>query len=131
MDPYQFISENIESVAQLKALVLLWNSRPVGWTPEDLSSRLYVPPEQALGIMRRLSRLKFISKIPEHPKRFHYFQLSAECDEMLDQIELVYRQDLVRISNLIHSKPTVAFEDPVPRSSNAEDNTTVRLRVFP
>lgn len=50
---------------------------------------------------------------------------------MLGQIELVYRQDLVRISNLIHSKPTVAFEDPVPRSSNAEDNTTVRLRVFP
>jgi hypothetical protein len=95
MDPYQFIFENIESVAQLEALVLLWNSRPVGWTPEHLSSRLYMPPERALGIMRRLSRLKFISEIPEPPKRFHYLQLSPECDEMLGQIDMVYRQDPV------------------------------------
>ena len=41
-DPYRFIHEHIDSVPHLEALILLWNSRPVGWTCDELASRLYV-----------------------------------------------------------------------------------------
>ena len=34
MNAYEFILENIDSVPQLEALVLLWNSRPVAWSCE-------------------------------------------------------------------------------------------------
>lgn len=43
MDAYEFIRQSIDSVPHLEALMLLWNSRPAGWTPEELATRLYIP----------------------------------------------------------------------------------------
>ena len=69
---YEFIYHNIDSVPHLEALVLLWNSRPVWWTCEELASRLYIPSDQVahlllreLQIMRhRPRRLKGRSRRP-------------------------------------------------------------------
>jgi sugar-specific transcriptional regulator TrmB len=104
LDPYEFIDQQIDSVPHLEALILLWNSRPVGWTAEELSSRLYLPPERAAEVLRDLQRLEIAQEIPGTPPKYSYFPRSNEQDELLHQIDVAYRRDLVRISTMIHEK---------------------------
>jgi hypothetical protein len=103
-DPYEFIHEYIDSVPHLEALILFWNSRPVGWTSEDLSSRLYIPAEQVNGVIRDLVRLQIVQEHPGPPPRYSYFSRSDEQNEMMTLVDGAYRRDLVRISTMVHSK---------------------------
>jgi hypothetical protein len=103
-DPYEFILEKVDSVPHLEALILFWNSRPVGWTHEEMASRLYVEPEQAGGIVRDLIRLHLVQEIPATPAKFSYLPRSAEQDDLMQRIDEAYRRDLVRISTMVHSK---------------------------
>jgi len=103
-DPYRFIQENIDSVPHLEALILFWNSRPVGWTCDDLASRLYVRSEQVAAVLRDLARLQLIQELPGAPEKFSYFSRSEDQNEMMHLVDAAYRRDLVRISTAIHSK---------------------------
>lgn len=103
-DPLKFIQDNIDSVPHLEALILLWNSRPVGWTIEELASRLYVPTERVQFIMRDLVRLQIARETPGAGPKYSYFKRSEEQDELMHGLDAAYRRDLVRISTMIHSK---------------------------
>ena len=103
-DPYQFLHDNVDSVPQLESLILLWNSRPVGWTEEELASRLYTPPEQVRQVLRDLMRLQIVQEIPGPPVKYSYLPRSEEQDDLMRAIDNAYRRDLVRISTMIHSK---------------------------
>jgi DNA-binding MarR family transcriptional regulator len=104
VNPYEFILANIDSVPHLEALVLLWNSRPVGWTCEELASRLYVPPERTTQVLRDLVRMQLISESSGSPPRYSYTSKSEEQNELLSSLDSAWRKDLVRISTMIHSK---------------------------
>jgi len=103
-NPYEFILEKIDTVPHLEALVLLWNSRPVGWTCEELASRLYVSADQTAHVLRDLLRMQMIAESPAHPPKYSYRAQSEERDELLASLDNAYRKDLVRISSMIHSK---------------------------
>lgn len=103
-DPYQFIHEHIDSVPHLESLILLWNSRPVGWTEEELASRLYIAREQVKAVMRDLMRMQFVQEVAGMPLKYSYLPGSEERDELMSGIDYAYRRDLVRISTMIHSK---------------------------
>ncbi|HTX42604.1 MAG TPA: hypothetical protein VMD25_12290 [Acidobacteriaceae bacterium] len=104
IDVDEFILRNIDSVPHLEALVLLWNSRPVGWTIEDLASRLYVPLDQVAHLLRDLVRMQLATESQTIPPRFSYLPKSEEQNDLLWSLDAAYRKDLVRISTLIHSK---------------------------
>ncbi len=103
-EPYEFILRNIESIPHLEALILLWNSRPVAWTVDELSSRLYVKPQHVAGILRDLVELQLAEERQEPPTRFAYFQRSERQNELLQLVDTAYRRDLVQITNMIHTK---------------------------
>lgn len=103
-DHYKFIQENIDSVPHLESLILLWNSRPVGWSDEELASRLYIPPEKVRTVLHDLVRLQVAQEMPGSPPRYCYFPRSEEQNELMHRIDHAYRRDLVRISTMIHSK---------------------------
>lgn len=111
MDPYKFIFENIDSVPHLEAMILLWNSRPVGWTAEELASRLYVPRDQVDQVMRDLVRLQIAQESPGTPVRLSYLARSEEQNELMRQIDDAYRRDLVRVSTMIHSKASSGIRE--------------------
>jgi hypothetical protein len=111
MNAYEFILENIDSVPHLEALVLLWNSRPVGWTAEELASRLYIPAEKVLDLLADLVRLQLIAKTPGAPAKFSYHPRSEDQDEMMRLVDSAYRRDLVRISTMIHSKASPSVRE--------------------
>jgi DNA-binding MarR family transcriptional regulator len=104
INPYDFILEKIDSVPHLEALVLLWNSRPVGWTCEELASRLYVSADRAAQVLRDLVRMQLIAESSGSPTKYSYVRHSEEQDDLLASLDHAYRKDLVRISSMIHSK---------------------------
>jgi len=104
LDPYEFVHENIDSVPHLEALILFWNSRPVGWSVEDLASRLYVPAEQVGSVIRDLVRLQIVQELAGGPPRYSYYPRSDEQNELMVLLDNAYRRDLVRISTMLHSK---------------------------
>ncbi|HLH09468.1 MAG TPA: hypothetical protein VKW78_19675 [Terriglobales bacterium] len=104
IDAYAFIYENIASVPQLEALVLLWNSRPVWWTRDELASRLYIPPDQVAKLLRDLVRMQLIAESNTLPPKFSYLAKSEEQNQLMASLDATYRKDLVRISTMIHSK---------------------------
>lgn len=111
IDPYSFILENIASVPQLEALVLLWNSRPVGWTCEELASRLYVPSDQVIPLLRDLIQRQLLTESSAEPRKYFYFARSTDQDEMMALVDAAYRRDVVQISTMIHSKVSSAVQD--------------------
>ncbi|KAA6455878.1 hypothetical protein DYQ86_26950 [Acidobacteria bacterium AB60] len=110
-DPYRFIEAHIDSVPHLEALILLWNSRPVGWTTEELVSRLYVPPEQVDSIVRDLARAELLRETASSPYKYAYHSRTPDQDEMMHHVDAAYRQDLVRISSAIHRKASSAVRE--------------------
>ncbi|MGH9560328.1 MAG: hypothetical protein ACRD3S_02640 [Terracidiphilus sp.] len=110
-DAYEFISEKVDSVPHLESLILLWNSRPVGWSEEELASRLYISPEQVGSVLRDLMRLQIVQEAPGNPPRYSYFPRSEEQNELMHRIDHAYRRDLVRISTMIHSKASSSIRE--------------------
>lgn len=111
VDVYEFIYDKIDSVPHLEALVLLWNSRPVGWTCEELASRLYIPPGQVANLLRDLVRMEYVAESAAPPSKFSYSPRSEEQDELMVSLDNAYRKDLVRISTMIHSKASTGVRE--------------------
>jgi DNA-binding MarR family transcriptional regulator len=111
VDVYEFILENIDSVPHLEALILLWNSRPVGWTLEELASRLYVPLEDVSRLLRDLVRMQLVAELKNSPPKYSYLPKSEEQNELLSSLDHAYRKDLVRISSMIHSKTSSSIRE--------------------
>jgi hypothetical protein len=103
-DPYEYILEYVDSVPHLEAMILFWNSRPVGWTCDELASRLYIPAEKVGGVIRDLVRLQVVQEHPGPREKFSYFPRSDEQNNLMLRIDDAYRRDLVRISTMLHSK---------------------------
>lgn len=111
LDAYAFIYDNIDSVPHLEALILLWNSRPVWWTAEELASRLYIPADQVDRVLRDLIRMEFIAQSTTSPGKFSYLMGSEEQNELIVSLDNAYRKDLVRISTMIHSKAATGVRE--------------------
>ncbi|MFP5236877.1 MAG: hypothetical protein ACLGSD_13325 [Acidobacteriota bacterium] len=111
VDAYQFILEHIDSIPHLEALILLWNSRPVGWTQPELASRLYVGHDQVGQIIRDLVRLQFVQEQAGAPPKFSYNPRSEEQNEVMQMVDNAYRRDLVRISTMVHSKASSSVRE--------------------
>lgn len=110
-DVYEYILEKIESVPHLEAVILLWNSRPVGWTAEELASRLYVPTERTSEIIQDLIRQQFVQQAAGSPPRFSYLPRSDEQNEWMIRVDTAYRREIVRISTMLHSKASPSVRE--------------------
>jgi hypothetical protein len=103
----RFIVDQIDSVPQLEALLLVWNTRPAIWTPEELGKRLYVSNE----LLQELVRKRLITSIQGAVEGYRYESASEEQDELIGRLDEMYRREVVRVSNMIHAKPASALRD--------------------
>jgi predicted ArsR family transcriptional regulator len=106
----QFIYEKIDSVPHLEALLLLWNSRPQPWQVSNLAKRLYVDPAAARGLLQDLARRELIEAVGDPPDSFSYTTGSVERDQLIAAVDATYRREVVRISTLIHTKPSASVQ---------------------
>ena len=111
VDVYEYIFDKIDSVPHLEAVILLWNSRPVGWTAEELASRLYVPTERTVEILQDLIRQQLVQQTSTSPSRFSYLPRSDEQNEWMFRVDTAYRREIVRISTMLHSKASPSVRE--------------------
>jgi hypothetical protein len=102
-----FILHEIDTVPHLEALLLLWNSRPQGWTFETMAGAIYLPLELTRQVIADLERRGFLS----FTDRQSFSYLSSDRDSLIELVDRAYRREIVRISNMIHSKPAASLRE--------------------
>ena len=109
-DILRFITNRIDTVPELEALLLFWEQAPAGLTAKQLASRLYVPRGVAARIVRVLKRRKFI--VPRASGSEYVYDSAWEpSDQFMYRVAVTYRRHLIRIARLLHSKaPTSVLE---------------------
>lgn len=100
----RFVIEEIDSVPHLEALLLLWNSRPKQWSPEEMGKALYLTTEYTQAVLQELVSHKLASS---EAGRYAY-EPDPERDKVIEALDRVYRREIIRISNMIHSKASPA-----------------------
>jgi DNA-binding MarR family transcriptional regulator len=110
-EAYQFILEEIDTVPHLEALLLLWNTRPRSWSRQDLSERLYISPSAAQVLLQDLVRQGLAIGAAAALDQYSYNEESQEKNRVVSLVDAIYRKEVVRISTLIHSKPSSSLRD--------------------
>ncbi len=103
-DVLRFIADHIDSVPQLEALLLMWDTAPQAWNADDLARRIYVPPGSAASILQDLQRRKLAIAADEGGARFNPNSPDAAS---VPAVSAIYRRQLARVAGLIHSKASV------------------------
>jgi hypothetical protein len=107
----RFILTEIDSVPHLEALLLLFNSRPKMWSIDEMGQALYVRNEVASKILESLVQRNLIAASPKPPETFFYSQDEENRNQLLQDVDAVYRKEVVRISSMIHSKAPAGLRD--------------------
>jgi len=96
----RFIADHIDSVPQLEALLLMWDTAPQAWDAETLSRRIYLPTSAAGAILSDLERRKLITTV----ERGYTFNRESPEVAVVPQLSAAYRRQLARVAGLIHTK---------------------------
>ena len=105
-----FILNEIESVPHIEALLILRNRRSEAFSIEQIAAQLYIPPESAQNILQDLVRRALVKRLSEEDSRYQYSS-SPEREALMQEVEITYRRELVRVANMIHSKASNAVRD--------------------
>jgi hypothetical protein len=108
-DVDRFILASIDSVPHLEALLLLWQTKPQTWTVEEVAKRLWIEREHTRGILHDLVRSQFLTLTAGEQEQYAC-QADPGNDGILRGVAEIYRQDMVRISTMIHAKPSSAVK---------------------
>lgn len=104
----RLILEKIKTVPHLEGLLLLWMTRPACWTAQELANRLYIGNEVAGRILLDLTSEDLVLDAGGLPKQYC---CNPAWEQQLADVDAVYRKDLIRISELIHSKADSAVRE--------------------
>jgi transcription initiation factor IIE alpha subunit len=108
---YRFILNQIDSVPQMEALLLVWESRPKKWIESELAERLYIGVDIVRNIMQELVRRRLLVSDTQGARQYFYESKSEELDGLIEAVAATYRRDLVRVSTFIHTKTSSAVRD--------------------
>ena len=101
-----FIVDQIDSVPHLEALLLLWRSVPQHFSAAQIAEQLYVTQGQGAAIAEDLHRRGLIARDHSNAAGFFYDVHSEERNRLIEAVDAKYRRELIRISGIIHSKPS-------------------------
>lgn len=110
-DVYRFILNQIDSVPQMEALLLVWESRPKRWIEGELAERLYIGADVVRNIMQELVRRRLLVADTQAARQYFYESKSGDLDDLIEAVAATYRRDLVRVSTFIHTKTSSAVRD--------------------
>ncbi len=101
-DVREFILQNIDSIAQMEALMLVRADPQAEWDAASISRALYVNEEKAAELLSHMTKrgLFILSGIAGHYK---YSTLSPEMEKLVGRVMDSYREYLLPVTHLIHS----------------------------
>jgi hypothetical protein len=98
-----FVMQNIDRVAHLEALLLLWQDSELTWSREQIAARLYVGTDAAAQIIGGLQAHGLVRSEGE-PPRYRYAGEWDASGEVMRAVAHAYRHQLVQMTALIHSR---------------------------
>ena len=101
----QFIDQQIESLAQLEALLLLREDRQRAWRVDEIAKALYITPEMAGALLADMGRRGFAKAMPHSGLSYSYGLTSGDTDCLVGQLASLYQDRRVAVISLIYSKP--------------------------
>jgi hypothetical protein len=104
-DIRQFVLDNVDSIAEMEALVMLWRDAAVPWSIESVVTRLYIAPADA---ERTLERLVARGVAVHAADGYRAAGLPEAKAATVQRLVHLYDTHLIPITNLIHSKPSAS-----------------------
>lgn len=101
-DLRDFIFAHIESIAHLEALLLLKENPEQDWTAEQATQRLYIPVDKAAQTLSSLAEKGFLAA---GEQGYRFSCRPHDLEVMVSRLAQAYREKLILVTNLIHSKP--------------------------
>jgi hypothetical protein len=96
----QFLTDHIDTVPHLEALLLLWENPDTTWSEAEIAARIYVRPETAAEILRGFARRGFVRA---HESGYRY-EGQWDSRGTMANVANAYRENLIPVSTFIHSK---------------------------
>ncbi|HEY4359786.1 MAG TPA: hypothetical protein VGN17_02400 [Bryobacteraceae bacterium] len=106
----RFLLDRIDSIPHLEALLLLWNHRPRPWSVQEMANGLFLSQDLSKQILDDLAGQR-LAAIVEGVTPAYRYEPEPQKDQILAAVDATYRSDLIRVSRLIHSKPSAALRD--------------------
>ena len=104
-DPVRrFILTSVPSVPYLEAVLLLRRETQLAWDAAMVARRLYLAEPVAGELLAALASAGIAQPGAQEPARFRYGPATPELAAMLDAVAAAYSADLVRVTDLIHSR---------------------------
>ncbi|HWP20597.1 MAG TPA: hypothetical protein VNO84_15805 [Burkholderiaceae bacterium] len=101
-DLRDFALRQIDSIAHLEALLLLWREPEALWQTADAAARLYIPPTQAQNVLDRLASLGLV--VRTEAGQFRYEPRDPAQHALLERLADYYSKHLIAMTHLIHGK---------------------------
>jgi hypothetical protein len=98
----EFLENNIDSIAQLEAVLLLRQSSDLVWDAQSIAQRLYVAEHDARNALAHLVGRGLIARQGD---RYEFAPQSEQLARGVVILADYYRSHLISITNLVHSKP--------------------------
>jgi hypothetical protein len=102
-DVRRFIVTSVPSIPHLEGLLLLRSKNISVWNADILSQRLYIAPRQAADLVAALRDGGFLVPIEDSPGNYRYQTSHPALREIVDKLAQAYSEDLIGITNLVHS----------------------------
>jgi hypothetical protein len=101
-DVREFILRNIDSIAEVEALLLLRGEPAICWNAATVATRLYITEAVASKSLEKLHALGVAVRGDDGASRYECASddLKASVDRLVDS----YRRYLIPVTNLIHTK---------------------------
>ena len=100
-DLRNFIVQQIDTIAHLEALLLLRDNPEEGWSSESIARRLYIGEDESSRVLNDLSQKGFLTL---SSTGYRFACGTPELGGIVERLAQLYRQKLIPVTNLIHSK---------------------------
>jgi hypothetical protein len=117
-----FLLANIDSIAQLEALLLLRATPDQRYTCQAIAERLYMTQEDAAPFLSKLVTRGLIETTGTQPPLFQYRPSNEELRRKVDLLVDVYAKYLIPVTNFVHGKAKRSIQDFADAFKMKKDN---------
>lgn len=103
-DVVRFIMLGIPSVPYLEAMLLLRGETDQPWDARRTAQRLYLADGVAQSLLDELCSKGVVQLADREKRLYQYHPNSNELAQTIDLLAMVYAENLIEVTNLIHSK---------------------------
>jgi hypothetical protein len=102
-DVREFILRNIDSIAQLEALLLLLQQPGVKWSAAGVAEHLYIETDQAAEVLQHLCEVGLAGCDDDV---YWFNDASTSQVEIVRRLAELYSSHLIPVTNIVHAKPS-------------------------